>query len=97
MAIRPTVTYVCGTWTLKEAIIHRLLLFERIILRKIFEPSRNHGGSWRIKTNDELDNLLRGRNTVNFIKAQRISWLGHISRMEAGRTFKECMTGSHTP
>jgi glutaredoxin-related protein len=46
----------------------------------------NYDGSWRIQTNDELDNLIKGRNIVNFIKAQRISWLGHISRMEAGRT-----------
>jgi hypothetical protein len=42
----------------------------------------------RIKTNDELDNLIKRRNLVNFIKAQRISWFGHISRMEAGRTVK---------
>jgi hypothetical protein len=58
------------------------------ILRKTFGPSRNHDGSWRIKTNDELDNVTKGRNIVNFIKAQRISWLGHISRMEAERTVK---------
>jgi hypothetical protein len=33
-------------------------------------------------------NLIKGRNIVNLIKAQRISWLGHISMMEAGRTVK---------
>jgi hypothetical protein len=38
------------------------------------------------RTNDELDNLIKGRTMVNFIKAQRVSWLGHISRMEAERT-----------
>jgi hypothetical protein len=54
----------------------------------MFGPSRNHDGSWRIKTNDELDNLIKRRNIVNFIEAQRISWLGHISRMEAGRMVK---------
>jgi hypothetical protein len=88
-------TYACETWTLKEVIKHRLLGFERKILREIFSPSRNYNGSWRSKTNDELDNLIKGRNIVNFIKAQRISWLGHISRMEAGRSVKKYMTGSH--
>ena len=67
---------------------HRLLVFEKKILRKIFRPSRNHNCSRRIKTNGELGNLIKGREIVNFIKAQRISWLGHISRMEAGRTVK---------
>ncbi|PNF23238.1 hypothetical protein B7P43_G18273 [Cryptotermes secundus] len=57
-------------------------------LKKPFGPSRNADGSWRIKTNDKLDNLIKGRNTVNFIKAQRISWLGHFSSMEAGQTVK---------
>jgi hypothetical protein len=52
----------------------------------ILKMDINSSGSWRIKTNDELDNLIKGRNIVNFIKAQRVSWLGHISRMEAGRT-----------
>jgi hypothetical protein len=83
MVIRLTVTYACETWTLKEVIKHGLLVFERKILRKIFGPSRNYDGTWR-----ELDNPIKGRNIVNFTKAQRISWLGHISRMEAGRTVK---------
>jgi hypothetical protein len=60
---------------------HRLLVFERKILRKIFVPSRNYNGSWRTKTNEESDNLIKARNIVIFIKAQRISLLGHISRM----------------
>jgi hypothetical protein len=51
MVIRPTVTYACETWTLKEVIKQRLLVFEKKILRKIFGPSRNYDGSWRIKTN----------------------------------------------
>jgi hypothetical protein len=61
MIIRPTVTYACETWTLKEVIKHRRSVFERKILRKIFGSSRNYDGSWRIKTNDELYNLIKGR------------------------------------
>jgi len=52
--IRPVVTYACETWILKETIISRLMVFERKIWRKIFGPTYENG-SWRIKTNQELD------------------------------------------
>jgi hypothetical protein len=57
----------------------------------------SYHGSWKINTNDEVDNLIKGRNIVNFIKAQRISWLGHISRLEAGRTFKRILVYDWQP
>jgi hypothetical protein len=28
-------------------------------------------GAWRIKTNDELDKLIRDKNIINYMKAQR--------------------------
>jgi hypothetical protein len=34
--------------------------------------------TWRIKTNDELDKLIRHKNIINYIKAQRLSWFDHI-------------------
>jgi hypothetical protein len=37
-------------------------------------------GSWKIKTNIELDKLIQHRNIINYIKAQRPSWYGHIHR-----------------
>jgi len=46
--IRSIVTYSCETWILKEAIINKLLVFERKILRKIFDPN-NQKSRWRIK------------------------------------------------
>jgi hypothetical protein len=36
--IRPIVT-CCETWILKQTITHRLMVFERNILRKIFGPT----------------------------------------------------------
>jgi hypothetical protein len=36
---------------------------------------------WRIKTNEELDKLIKHKNVVNYIKAQRLSWFGHVQRM----------------
>ena len=59
--IRPVVTYAYETWILKEAFTNRLMVFERKILRKIFGPSCENG-SWRIKTNQELDKLIKYRN-----------------------------------
>jgi hypothetical protein len=36
--------------------------------------------SWKIKTNIELDKLIQHRNIINNVKAQRLSWFGHIYR-----------------
>jgi len=37
-------------------------VFERKILRKIFGPNKEANGKWRIKTNKELDELIKHRN-----------------------------------
>ena len=85
--IRPVVTYASKTWTLKEAITNRLMVFERKVLRKIFGPT-NENGIWRIKTNQELDKIIKHKNIINFITAQRLGWLGHIERMQGTRMVK---------
>jgi len=51
------------------------------VLRKIFEPIKESKGIWRIKTNKELDELIKHRNIINYVKAQRLIWFGHINRM----------------
>jgi hypothetical protein len=40
------------------------MVFGRKVLRRIFCPTKERDGTWRIKTNDELDELLviRHRN-----------------------------------
>jgi hypothetical protein len=55
--IRPTVTCACETWVLKETTKNKLMIFERKVFRKIFRPTKERDGTWRIKTNDELDKL----------------------------------------
>jgi hypothetical protein len=81
--IRPVVTYSSETWTL-TATDENILIFKRQILRKIFGPI-NIDNIWRIRSNTEIDKLIKGADIVRFIKAQRIKWLGHIQRMDQAR------------
>jgi hypothetical protein len=39
--------------------ILKLLIFERKILRRIFGPTKEKNGTWRIKTNEELDHSIK--------------------------------------
>ena len=65
-----------------------MLVFERKILRRIFGPKKENQ-IWRIKTNEELDKLIKHKNIVNHFKAQRLSWFGHVQRMADTRTVKK--------
>jgi len=57
------------------------MVFERKVLRKIFGATKERDGTWRIKTNDELHKLIRHKNIINYMKAQMLSWFGHLHRM----------------
>jgi hypothetical protein len=67
--VRPVITYACETWVLKETIKQKLLVFGRKILRRIFGPTKERDGTWRIKTNDELNKLLGNKTIINYIKS----------------------------
>jgi hypothetical protein len=51
------------------------------IPRKIFGPTKEDNGIWRIKTNRELGELIKHRNIINYVEAQRFSCFGHTNRM----------------
>jgi len=87
--IRPVATYTCEVWVLKETIKNKLKVFERKVLRKNFCPTKERDGTWRIKTNDELDELIRHKNIINHTKAQRLSWFGHLHQMPEERMVKK--------
>jgi hypothetical protein len=55
--------------------------------RKIFSPN-NENDIWRIETNQERDEIIKCKNIINFIRAQGLSWLGHIERMQGTRMVK---------
>jgi hypothetical protein len=69
--------------------IPKLMIFERKILRRIYGPTKEKYGTWIIKTNEDLDYLIKHNNIINQIRAQRLSWFGHVQRMSDGRMVKK--------
>ena len=61
------------------------------ILRRIFRPTKDRDGTWRIKTNAELNNLIRNADIIDYIKAQTLRRLGHIKRMTNDRVVKKIL------
>jgi len=43
----------------------------------IFGPTKQDNGNWRIKTNIELDELIKHRNIINYVKTKTLGWFGH--------------------
>lgn len=48
-------------------------------------------GSWRIRSNNEIEHILEKEEVVRFIMAGRIKWLGHVQRMNEERILKRRM------
>jgi len=68
-----------------------LLIFESKIFRRIY-GAKYENGEWKSWTNRELEEMSKGENMVKWIKGQRISWLGHLERMEEDRMPKKILT-----
>ena len=67
----PVVLYGYETWSLKLREESRLRVFEKRILRRIFEPKRDENGEWSRLHNEELHSLYRSPNIVRVIKSRR--------------------------
>ena len=91
--IRPVVTYGCETWTMLQEDSKALMVFERKIVRRIYGPVYENG-AWRLRKNREIETILQGKNILRFIKARRISWLGHVERMTENRMQKVMLNES---
>jgi hypothetical protein len=76
---------------LKENVKLKLMVFERKILRRIYGSTKVRDGTWRIKSNEELNRLIGNKNILNHIKAQKFAWFGHLHRMTDDRMVKKYM------
>jgi Holliday junction resolvase-like predicted endonuclease len=64
--------------------------FERKIIRRIYGPVKQVR-EWRIRNNEEIDNIMRKKDIVRFVKARRISWSSHVERMGDSKMHKRVM------
>ena len=63
----------------------------RKIFRRIYGP-KYENGEWKSRTSRQLEEMSKGENMVKWITGQRISWLGHLERMEEDRMAKKIFT-----
>jgi hypothetical protein len=66
--IIPVVTRGCESWTVKKGDENILRRFERKIIRRIYSAVRQ-GREWGIRNNEEIDNIIRKKDVVRFVKA----------------------------
>lgn len=91
--IRPILMYGCEAWTLTLKEENKLLVAERKILRKILGPTREVDGTWRIRKNQEIEDLVGEPNIMGETKSARLRWLGHVERMKEDRAVKRAYMG----
>jgi hypothetical protein len=84
--VRPILTYASETWVLSKADERSFGLFERRVLRCIFEAVQDKG-TWRKRYNHELYKLCNEPDITKYMKINRLSRNGHIIHTE-NRTVK---------
>jgi hypothetical protein len=89
--IRPVFTYASETWSLSKANKRQLRLFERKVLRCIF-VAKQAKERWRKRYNYELYEIFNDSNIANYIKVKRMTWAGHLMRMNSDGTIKKYST-----
>ena len=86
--------YGCETWSLTLREERKLRVFEKMVLRRIFEPRRDEvTGEWRKLHNGDLNDLYSSPNNVWVIKSRRMKWAEHVALMREERVVYRVLVG----
>lgn len=90
--IRPVVLYAAEIMCPTQAEKEQLRIFERKVLRSIMGLKSIDNDLKRQYMNHEITEIMKGEDIVKVMSAQRIRWLGHITRKSEQSILKEIMT-----
>jgi hypothetical protein len=88
--MRPTIQYSSETRTLSVGDVNSLLAFERQVLRRVCTEVQTEE-RWSMRDKDEFDKLMTGESIVEYVRAQRITYLGRRNRMEKAKRVRTIM------
>jgi hypothetical protein len=88
--VKPAAVYGSATWPMREVDVKRIHTCERKILRRIYRPVEEQA-IWRIRTNQELQELYKDLDIAVDIRKERLKWTGHLDRMDHGSVVKNIL------
>jgi hypothetical protein len=88
------VLHGCETWFLALREKHKLRMFVKRVLRRIFGlKSDQEEGEWRTQHKEELHYFYPSPRLIRIIKLNKMKWEGHVARMGEKREAYKLLVG----
>ena len=89
--ILPTLFYGAETWTVKASHLRRLNTFHRDCIRTILGVTRRQQWEDKLRTAELAKRFGMEEEMTDLLRVYRLSWFGHVARMDSGRDPKKVL------